>query len=325
MAETWDESKPAGSRRPKLGDDDIREFKRGIRERLAEDHWFSATESPAFGATGYKIGKHKHVTFKQYDTAKTTLSDEIALRCKDVSGSKEIIMTPPSAGTDRQLTKSGGQSLNLDSSDFANGIIPTGAHATKGINANSSLEEIADFGIKTAQLNTSAVTTSKIASFAVGASQLNTSSVTAAKVGTGAVETAKIADNGVTPAKTSHGSSNILQLPSDSIGYTSTQTSWQTVANFRLKMPSGPTAIGGSAYIWNSDGSDEAYCRISVGGQNSGAATRESATPAWTSFASVCNVSGLTPGTEYTVSIQIYTENGGGDTAHLDGLSLWWE
>ena len=62
MAETWDETKPAGSRSPALGDDDIREFKVAIRERLAADHDFEASESPAFGAAGSTLVAENRIT-----------------------------------------------------------------------------------------------------------------------------------------------------------------------------------------------------------------------------------------------------------------------
>lgn len=55
--ETWDEEKPAGSRARSLGDDDIREFKRAIRERLAADHEFADDESG-----DDNIGYHKKAT-----------------------------------------------------------------------------------------------------------------------------------------------------------------------------------------------------------------------------------------------------------------------
>ena len=54
---TWDETKPAGSRARSLGDDDIREFKYAIRERLATDHEFADDESG-----NDNIGYHKWMT-----------------------------------------------------------------------------------------------------------------------------------------------------------------------------------------------------------------------------------------------------------------------
>ena len=62
MAETWNEATPSGTEAPQLGDDRIREVKRAVRERLAQDHDFEITESPAFGQAGATIGMHKKVT-----------------------------------------------------------------------------------------------------------------------------------------------------------------------------------------------------------------------------------------------------------------------
>jgi hypothetical protein len=178
MAETWDESKPAGSRSPALGDDDIREFKRAVRERLAEDHNFASTENPAFGAGGgYKIGKHDFVTLVQRDTSKTTTSDEVSFACKSVSGNPEVLLTPPSAGTDRQITKNSSANLNLVSGDFDNFLLKAGFYDTGSIDG----DDIAGYGVKAANLDTGAVTTGKITDYAVGASQLNTGGVTGPK------------------------------------------------------------------------------------------------------------------------------------------------
>lgn len=112
MAETWDESKPAGSRSPTLGDDDIREFKRAVRERLAEDHDFEATESPAFGASDYTIGKHKYCTLLEQSTDKTTLANEIALEAKLVGSNSELYVVPESAGTPLLITRGNVSKLN---------------------------------------------------------------------------------------------------------------------------------------------------------------------------------------------------------------------
>lgn len=112
MAETWDETKPAGTRNPKLGDDDIREFKRAIRERLAADHHFEATETISFGDAGSEIGFHKKVTLIEQASDPTTLADEVALVAKNVSGHPEIFLIPESAGTALQLSRDNASKLN---------------------------------------------------------------------------------------------------------------------------------------------------------------------------------------------------------------------
>lgn len=188
MAETWDESKPAGSRSPTLGDDDIRESKRAIRERAAEDHVAEATENPAFGAVGgYKIGKHKFVTLAQRNTSKVTDSDEVAFVCKEVSGNPEVMLTPPSAGTDRQITKNAGANLNLNSGDFANSIITTNL--------------INDLAVTNAKIGADAVTAAKIGAGEVGSSEIAANAVKASQLDTGAVGANQIIAAGVTPAK----------------------------------------------------------------------------------------------------------------------------
>lgn len=58
---TWDEDAPAGSDNPRSGDDEIRNTRYGLRERLAVDHYFLADES------GSDIGNHKKVTLLNED------------------------------------------------------------------------------------------------------------------------------------------------------------------------------------------------------------------------------------------------------------------
>jgi hypothetical protein len=113
MTETWDEDKPAGSRSPTLGDDDIRELKRSLRERLAEDHQFEGAEDPAFGAVGgYQIGKHNFVTLIEQASDKVTLENEVAMEAKDLSGSPEVYLVPENAGTPLLITRGNVSKLN---------------------------------------------------------------------------------------------------------------------------------------------------------------------------------------------------------------------
>ncbi|MHC4639665.1 MAG: hypothetical protein ACYTBV_19530 [Planctomycetota bacterium] len=112
MAETWDETKPAGSRNPIFGDDDIREFKRAMRERLAEDHEFESTESPAFGDANYKIGKHRYVTLLETSGDKTTLENEICIIAKNLAGNPEMYIVPESGGSGVLLTRDNASKFN---------------------------------------------------------------------------------------------------------------------------------------------------------------------------------------------------------------------
>lgn len=57
-ADPWIETRPDGGRAKSLGDDDIREFKRAVRQRLSTDHDIRQDES---GIT--TIGYHKQCTF----------------------------------------------------------------------------------------------------------------------------------------------------------------------------------------------------------------------------------------------------------------------
>jgi hypothetical protein len=101
---TWDETKPAGSRARSLGDDDIRDFKRDIRERLAIDHQFVNDETG--DAT---VGYHKKVTLKT-TTNPTAVADTGILFCKDVAGKAELHFIDES-GAVIQITSGGALKL----------------------------------------------------------------------------------------------------------------------------------------------------------------------------------------------------------------------
>jgi hypothetical protein len=100
--ETHDESKPAGSRARSLGDDDIREFKRCIRERLAVDHAFFDDES------GHSnVGTHNKISFTEEQALDPTAYDDTGyLYMKDVGGKLELFWEDTD-GNVIQLTSGG--------------------------------------------------------------------------------------------------------------------------------------------------------------------------------------------------------------------------
>lgn len=100
--ETWDSTKPAGSRDRSLGDDDIREFKRAIIERLAVDHIFVDDE------TGYTtIGYHAKCTlYKQASNPGAVAACGI-LFTKDVGAGVIELFFEDAAGNVQQLTSAG--------------------------------------------------------------------------------------------------------------------------------------------------------------------------------------------------------------------------
>lgn len=115
--ETWDETKPAGSRDANLGDDDIREFKRALRERLAGGGMYypSTDDSDA--------GKFSYVNYLEQSADPTSVADEGFTYTKDVSGVTELYYMD-SAGTVVQLTTGGA----INGAAFGNlANIPSGA------------------------------------------------------------------------------------------------------------------------------------------------------------------------------------------------------
>lgn len=122
--ETWDETKPAGSRDANLGDDDIREFKRALRERLAGGgQYFPSTDDA-------DAGLYKWVKFIEQSSNPTSEANRAFLFTKDVSGVTELYWMD-SAGTVTQLT-SGGKILISSlviASEARGDIITRGASA----------------------------------------------------------------------------------------------------------------------------------------------------------------------------------------------------
>jgi len=101
--DTWDETKPAGSRDLALGDDDIREFKRAIRQRLEEDHEFAEDESG-----NDNIGYHKKVTLTKRTAGNPTIVNDAGIVFTKDAGSDAIeLYYIDDDGNVTQLSKQG--------------------------------------------------------------------------------------------------------------------------------------------------------------------------------------------------------------------------
>lgn len=96
----WDETKPAGTRALNLGDDDIREFKSAIRERLqGGGMYFPSTDDDDAGLFNY-------VKFKEQSGNPSAEANRGFLFTKDVSGVTELYWMD-SAGNVNALTSGG--------------------------------------------------------------------------------------------------------------------------------------------------------------------------------------------------------------------------
>jgi hypothetical protein len=122
--ETWDVTKPAGSRDRSLGDDDIREFKRGEVERQAIDHLRYDDES------GHAdVGCHKKVTFAETQASDPTAYNNVGyLYIKTVDGHKELFWEDDQ-GKVIQIT-SGGKLMGLGTSPWRAGDLLLTSAAT---------------------------------------------------------------------------------------------------------------------------------------------------------------------------------------------------
>lgn len=99
--ETWDVSKPAGSRDLSLGDDDIREFKRAIDERLNEDHYKPNDET---GVT--TVGYHRKCTLVVQGSNATAVTNAYILFAKN-DGSTDELFGIDESGNVIQFTDAG--------------------------------------------------------------------------------------------------------------------------------------------------------------------------------------------------------------------------
>ena len=96
----WDETKPAGTRDANLGDDDIREFKRAIRERLQGGGMYFPSTDDA------DAGLHNYMNMIEQSSNPSSAANRGFLYTKDSGGVTELYYMD-SAGTVVQLTVAG--------------------------------------------------------------------------------------------------------------------------------------------------------------------------------------------------------------------------
>ena len=100
FTKTWDETKPAGTRAINLGDDDIREFKFAVRERLQ----FGGMYFPS--SHDELAGEYNYLRFAEQSSNPTVTADKGFLFTKDSSGITELYWMD-SGGNVVQLTFGG--------------------------------------------------------------------------------------------------------------------------------------------------------------------------------------------------------------------------
>jgi hypothetical protein len=132
--DTWDEAKPSGSRDTSLGDDDIREFKRGIRERLAIDH-----EAVADEAGNVNVGYHKKATLLDSVSNQAAVTGCGVLFTKTVGTVVELFYID-SAGSVIQLTTGGvlRDSVSAKTGDWLTSSVTTARTGWTNVSATYS-------------------------------------------------------------------------------------------------------------------------------------------------------------------------------------------
>lgn len=137
--ETMDTSKPAGSRDISLGDDDIREYKRAMAERLNEDHVMPADE------TGINtVGYHRKVTLIKQLTDPDAVADTGIFYTKDTGSGKMEAFFIDEAGNITQLTIRGNLARLAKEVIMWFGTIatiPTGLYLCNGLGGRPDLRD----------------------------------------------------------------------------------------------------------------------------------------------------------------------------------------
>lgn len=129
-----DETKPAGTRSIKLGDDDIREYKTQNREVLEVDH-----DYPSSGNSD-TAGQHKKVTLQEQDDLGTGAEGVPILGAQTIGGKAELVFTDED-DNDVQLTSGGVLDLgsgNLDNDEYITATDNAGTGSVNVVKANAS-------------------------------------------------------------------------------------------------------------------------------------------------------------------------------------------
>ena len=137
----------------------------------------------------------------------------------------------------------------------------------------------------------------------------------------GSIDLEHLADNMFGPSKASNGT---LMVASDGISIgTYDTTSYVSKYFFNIKCPAGPTVLRAYARIKNAVATVVlSYGRLTVTGVGSSAGgSKTGNTYGWVDLGTV-DVSGLTPGTVYEVTLDFKVS---ANTGYVQGVSVWWE
>ena len=100
-------------------------------------------------------------------------------------------------------------------------------------------------------------------------------------------------------------------------------TTERTLLTSQYEHDAGFSTVKIHAKLWSKStgGTNEAILKVDIGGQNSTVKSVTSITPTWYESGTDIDVSGLTPGTKYTISIILYNENGSTES-YCSGIIL---
>ena len=308
------EAVPANTDSVSAGAGVIRTLKEAIRERLARDHYhdLSGTQSDH--------GLHNKVTLIEQSSDPSAVTDRGILYTKDVSGVTEVFYRD-SSGNVVQLTSGGkirGGSLSQDGSIVA------------AMLGSSSVTEakIQDGAVTTNKIGSGAVTDSKIGTGAVTEAKIGSGAVTNVKIGAGAVTGDKIQDGAVTAAKLGSGLMTVVNtayyhnganLNYFTVTHGLISGPWATIGTFVFYKASAISYLYLYTYCKGSSGTMylRLYYNASIYGNNI------TVTTSWGAGVAGMNVSSLSTGAAYPVSVQFYASAGSTTTIDLQGIGVY--
>lgn len=338
FAETWNEGTPASTESPTMGDDRIRELKRAMRERLAEDHIFESSEGTPFGTTGSQIGRHKMVRLKAQTSDPYTLADELVLYTKLVDTGTELFLRPHSDGTVLQLTAGNGGYLRsealaatLISKTLSNPTL-TGTITNSGTITGGTISGAAIVGgtrsggtmtgstLAGTTTNSGTISGGTISNPTISGGSMSGVSmpnqVNSGAIQDGQVQSADIGAKAVGISKLEAGAVMLPFYMSENDYAIELSYSQAAIKSYRVYIPSDATSIVMSARI-GSFIETNSYARFSVAGNYSSTATYPPGT-SWQQ--TTLNVSALSGW--QTITVYAWSESG--NLSAIQGYSFVW-
>jgi len=315
---TWNaayESSPANNDNVSEGAGKIRDTRTDIRERVALDHYFD------IAGTDAEHGEHKQITLHAPISTPTNQSNKGFIYGKDVSGKIELHYLDED-GSEVRLTYGGYLFMQ-------NRLILDADFDTYLVYASDDDIKLYIGGVEKVRFTTAAPlqcdTVDELGASGNGVTvdgmliqdgKLGDADcVVTTNITDGNVTTAKIADNGVTPAKIDQDTA--VMLIGDDTEYSKLDIAYLDVFSSYFVVPAHPNILRLTARVKYTSGGGNFRLNINAAAPAGTAITS-------TSYATqncTVDISGLTPGTMYTIKVQL-NGNDGASLGYMQGWSI---